>query len=140
MWSHRRVLPWFVGAREGCISSPIVPKASGLKATGDWLLVGSGDVPHEELGPPLELEEHDGDEEDVAAPGLCEFTLPRAADAMTLSVRGGLKMPENLARSSLVCASRPVDWVEPWLPVLSEGLTWSLGVREVLEEAERCPV
>lgn len=96
----------------------MVPKASGLKDTGDWLFVGSGDVPHEELGPPLEFDEDEGDEEDVAAP----FVLPRAADATTLLVRGGLKIPENLARSSFVCVSRPLDGVEPCLRVVSEGL------------------
>ena len=49
-------------ANEGWPSSPMVDSMSSLKPIGDWLLVGSGDVPHEELGPPLELEEDDGDE------------------------------------------------------------------------------
>jgi hypothetical protein len=55
--------------RLGC-SSPIVARVStGLKPKGDWVY-GSGEVPHEELGPPMfEFEEAEG-ELVVAAPRL----------------------------------------------------------------------
>lgn len=94
-------------------------------------------MPHEELGPPLEFEEAEGDEEDVAAPLLFESALPRAADATTLLVNGGLKMPEKVAKSSFVFVSTPLDCVEPCLCELSVGLTWSLAVRG---EAEGRPL
>jgi len=46
--------------RVGC-SSPIVVRVSnGLKPGGDCVQ-GSGDVPHDELGPPLEFEDTDGE-------------------------------------------------------------------------------
>ena len=52
----------------------------------------------------------------VAAPLLLDSALARAADATLLLVKGGLKIPEKLARSSLAWISRPfVDFapVEP---------------------------
>lgn len=99
-------------------------------------MVGSGDVPHEELAPAFELDEADGEELVL----LRESVLPRPADATLLFVSGGLKIPENLAKSSFVCASRPlegVERVEPWLLELSRGLRCSLGLRVTCEEDDR---
>lgn len=84
-------------------------------------MLGSGDVPHDELVHPFELEEADGEELVL----LRESVLPRPVNATLLFVSGGLKMPENLARSSFVCASRPLEGVEPielWTLELSKGL------------------
>lgn len=120
----------------------MVVRASGLKPTGDWLLVGSGDVPHDELGPPFELEEHDGDDSVVAAALFCESVLARAAEATLLLVSGGLKIPENLARSFLVCASRPLvglEPVEPCLVALSKGLICEPGLRCECGDADGRP-
>lgn len=104
----------------------MVVRASALKPMGDWLLVGSGDVPHDELGPPLEFEEHDGEDSVVGITLLCESVLARAAEATLLFVNGGVKMPENLARSSLVCVSGPLvgpEPAEPCLAAFSRGLS-----------------
>lgn len=121
-------------AKEGWFSSPIVVNDSVLNPD-DMLLLGSGDVPHDELGPPFELDEADGDEVVL----LRESVLPRPADATLLFVSGGLKMPENLAKSSFVCASRPLAGVEPIEPCpfeLSNGLRWSLGLRVICGDEE----
>lgn len=72
-------------------------KKSALNPAGDWLL-GSGEVPHDELGPPFEFDDADGEELVL----LRESVLRRPADETLLFVKGGLKMPENLAKSSLV--------------------------------------
>lgn len=124
-------------AKEGWLSSPIVVKYSFLNPVGGWLL-GSGDVPHEELVPPFELDEADGEELVL----LRESVLPRPADATLLFVSGGLKMPENLAKSSFVCASRPLEGVEPMEPEpieLSRGLRCSLGLRVTFGEEDDRP-
>lgn len=81
--------------------------STGLKPMGDCVK-GSGDVPQDELGPMLELELDDADGELVlVAPLLYWPTLTLERDALetVAPVRGGLKTPENLERSSFSCPS-----------------------------------
>jgi hypothetical protein len=93
----------------------VVRVSTGLKPIGDWVN-GSGEVPQEELGPPWEFDEAEGDDVVVAAPLLLDSALPRPAEATLLLVKGGLKMPEKLARSSLAWLSRPFVDLEPIEP------------------------
>ena len=61
-------LPWAWLPRLGC-SSPMVASVSrGLKPMGDCVK-GSGEVPHDELAPPmLELDDAEGELVDAAPP------------------------------------------------------------------------
>jgi hypothetical protein len=77
----------------------VVMVSIGLKPRGDCVK-GSGEVPHDELGPAFELEEADG--ELVAPPSEYCAESRLALDALPAElVMDGVKMPENLARSSL---------------------------------------
>lgn len=76
---------------------------------GDWVK-GSGEVPHDELGPTLEFVDAEGELVDVSAPMLtCESRLAREALAMLAFVNVGLKrLAEKLAKSSLARESNPI--------------------------------
>jgi hypothetical protein len=89
----------------------VVNVSRGLKLIGDWVN-GSGDVPQDELGPALELEDAEG--ELVAAATLkgTESTLAREPVRVELDMDGA-KMPAYLAKSSLY-------WVS-WFDFCSPG-------------------
>ena len=81
----------------------------GLKPIGDWV-IGSGDVPQDELAPILEFDEADGELVEVTAPTLkCESMLMFELLRTSILFCGELKRPADmLAKSSLVWESRPI--------------------------------
>lgn len=89
----------------------VVSVSRGLEALGDRLQ-GSGEVPHDELGAVLVLEEAEGE---LVAP---ESRLDLDVFTMLLLVRGGVKAFDILDRSSAVLARPTRD--------VSRGLTWLL--------------
>jgi len=111
-----------------CSSPMVVSVASVALYTGDCM-VGSGDVPHEELAPWLELDEADGELYDVLCPVLiCPLESVLDLDPfvplcpkksyegllLTLSSSDGLNKPDKLDISA------PSTCTGDWLKLLED--------------------